>query len=556
MVDGIGNSKAHQLLVSDFGNDKLQTDTSTQLRGLNRARGEGRTSILELGALGRFKAHVAHLGDRTNFVTQQNALVVRAFTNALSRNGVSSELRDRAVAHLQSQASQLNANKTLLSFADLGQALEVLDDHARQTLESYLPASVEGKSAIFKVETDGAAFKALAEKHNINTPELKEQFRHGLEARIFGLANHPEGGPAAAVSSLAEAAEEAAVGLRPGTYDKSVKELFAEFPTDFHGAKSLQDGAYQIAGKPDHQTFIYFKRVSSDNIPYDLQGANDLRDAKLGKTERASTPAAQGKWADVPQKFHFSVDVKALHEGNAWPLLHKLLTSEENPFLQWKIGNADGLSQSAALDRAGVDNQFLKEGPRLFTPTDNTKKQYYSIPRMEDKVNIERAQHEVRLKGLEKGTVTQEAVDSSARNLASLEADLGFLRASYKTAIEDVNPGRCVDGAQFTLYTQNEKGKPWEAGDVKKYTQFLSKLESVLTEAGIKPGELPASDATIPGLRFATFRDEAVGDAAEAADPTLNYQNPPESLRQQYRDTPFYKFVTEAVASEIPAVRV
>ena len=153
--------------------------------------------------------------------------------------------------------------------------------------------------------------------------------------------------------------------------------------------------------------------------------------------------------------------------------------------------------------------------------------------------------------------MTQAEFDKFGREVAAQEAELNFVLSEYKKKHESLSSnGRCVDGAQFTLYTQNDPDKPWKAEDVKKYTQFLSKLEGVLTQAGIQPGELPESDVTIPGLRFATFRDEDLGDAAEKKHDGLDYQKPPEWLKDQYRGTDFYKLSAEAVAGQIPAIQV
>jgi hypothetical protein len=38
---------------------------------------------------------------------------------------------------------------------------------------------------------------------------------------------------------------------------------------------------------------------------------------------------------------------------------------------------------------------------------------------------------------------------------------------------------------------------------------------------------LPESDVVVPGLRFATFRDEGLGDVAEKSHAGLEKQNPP-----------------------------
>jgi hypothetical protein len=557
MVGSIGpNSNTHQLAVSEFSNEQLKTSANKELRSVDRTP-RGSSTILEKGKLGRFVAQALHLGRRTEFVTEQNNKVVAAFARALEKKGVDGALKDHAVQSLRERVTQLNAQKDILTFADLDSVLEQMDTEAQEILTSYLPASTADSKGMLSIKADGELFTAIAEKHKLDTPELKEKFRNAFEGRVLGLANDPKGGPGAVLHSIQEIAEGSAVGLKPGQYDKPVLDLFNEFPAGMKEPKIIQDNKYQIQGYPGPQTFIYFKRTNADSIPYDAQGAVDRHQAALGDTARADSQAAKGLWTDVPQKFHFSVDKQALHNGQAWPLLHELLTSDENPFMQWKIGNANGFAALANTDLAELKKEFFEKGPRLASGPTGKTKSYPPIPEMELDLQVAKNRQGIRQKYVSEGSMTQAEFDKFGREVAAQEAELNFVLSAYKKKHESLSSnGRCVDGAQFTLYTQNDPDKPWKAEDVKKYTQFLSKLEGVLTQAGIQPGELPESDVTIPGLRFATFRDEDLGDAAEKKHDGLDYQKPPEWLKDQYRATDFYKLSAEAVASPIPAIQV
>jgi hypothetical protein len=558
MVGKIGtNTSTHQLAVSEFSNEQLKNTANRELRALDRSRG-GSSTILDKGTLGRFVAHALHLGQRTEFVREQNTKVVAAFARALDHKGIDGTLRDHAVQSLRERVANLNSQKTILTFADLDSVLEQMDAKALDIVTSYLPASSDKAKGMLKIKEDGAQFTAIAEKHKLETPEIKEKFRNALEARILGLANDPQVGPSAVLHSLHELAEESAVGLTPGHYDKPVVDLFNEFPVGLTDPKIIQDGSYQIQGNPKEgaQTFIYFKRNSADNIPYDAQGAVDRRQAALGNSAKADTPAAKGLWANAEQKYHFSVDKQALHNGQAWPLLHDLLTSEENPFLQWKIGNPNGLGASVKTELDHLKKDFFETGPQLVSDASGKKKTYPPIPQMEQDLEKAKNLQGLRKDMVTKGSMSQDDYNKYGRALAAQEAEVNYVLGEFKKKHEDLSSdGRCVDGAQFTLYTQNDPDKPWQADDVKKYTQFLSKLEDILTNAGIEPGQLPESDVVVPGLRFATVRDEGIGDAAERSHAGLDYQNPPEWLKQQYRDTDFFKLSAQTVSLENPAIK-
>jgi hypothetical protein len=539
--------------VSDLSNSELAKATNKELRQAGRLR-ESSTTLLEAGAFGRFKAHLGALGGRTAFVTEQNNKIVAAFDNALKRQHIDTPLRDFAVKQLRAQVTELNAKKTLLSFTNLDAALKALDHQAHETVLSYLPARAENQGSVFDTQEDGAQFKALAEKHGLNTPELREKFRAGLEARLFGTATSPQAGPQTAFHYLADFAEEAAVGAHPSkSYDKPVKELFAEFPHGLDKPKSLSDGHYQIQGKSEggSQTFLFFKRVNAENIPYDCQGALDQRTAQLtGSTAAAETPAAKGEWIDSNQKFHFSVDKSALQDGKAWPILHKLLSSEENPFLQWKIGNPLGLAACRDLEVSDIKHDFFEKGPTLISTT-GSERRHKPIPQLESIVASLINEQKARESLLADNTITQKDFDKFALEIEARQAELAFVKNSYKQKLEDASGDRCIDGAQFTLYTQHNPEQPWQLGEVQRYTKFLAKLEQILTSEGIPPGNLPASDVAVPGLSYATFRDEAVSDAAEADNPGLNYQNPPAWLLDNYRNTPFHQLAVQAGEAQV-----
>jgi len=93
------NPGAHQLVVSSQTNADLPSATNTELgdvrgRILRGRDANGSSTILEQGALGRFTAHVLHLGSRTSFVSEENNKVVAAFASALQKRNVSRSLSD------------------------------------------------------------------------------------------------------------------------------------------------------------------------------------------------------------------------------------------------------------------------------------------------------------------------------------------------------------------------------------------------------------------------------------------------------------------------------
>jgi len=207
---------------------------------------------------------------------------------------------------------------------------------------------------------------------------------------------------------------------------------------------------------------------------------------------------------------------------------------------------------------------LLKEYKEGYTVTNKTtgKKTFVdSIPTQLSKLETEKRQLELRRTLLKQGTITENDFKKFELQVKNLELEVNGNIAKFdeqRQAHLDVisgKSGRLVSSAQFTLYTQHEEGKEWKPEEVKKYTDFLLKVEKAIEAAGVAPvAELPASDAPVPGLKYATFRDEGIGDAAErralkAKDTSFNYQQPPASLIQEYRDSPFFKLAAQQVAS-------
>ena len=563
----IGGGAPHNILVTTASDDTVKAETNKQLNNLLTSKAVvkqfgGKENSLEQS---RFQRFIVSIPKRLSFsydsyVGKQNALIKESFVRALSSKNVEAGYSQAITTSLDRRIATLNSSRDILKFEDLEEVLSIADKSAKRELLSYLPAS-NGKQSQIDAPTDGAKFKALAAQYKLDTPEKKERFRTVLEGRIFAIANGV--GSWAAQQSLASVADSAAARTSfdgvPPRLDKSLNEILDEYPLGLETEKFLHDGSFQLQGYPDDgaQNFVFFKRFSNEGVPYDEQQFYDLHAAKNGAPEKADTPAAKGQLADVPQKFHFSVPSETLANNKAWAPLHALLISDENPFNQWKISNHKSIQQQDASLLPGIEKKW-KEGWTVTDPETNQTKTFESIPKQQQKVEIERGQLEIRRTLHKEGGISDRDFKKFELEFKDLELEVqGNVDrlTQQKRDVEETlaGKGRLVGNAQFTLYTQHEKGQDWKPEEVKKYTDFLLKLEKTVQDLGIEPDELPASDAVVPGLRFATFRDEAIADAAEvrakeAGDKTFNYQAPPASLLQEYRDSPFFKLASQEVA--------
>jgi hypothetical protein len=562
MVNPIGPSDAHNILVTTATNDVVRAETNEALSKLVADKGLNSDSAKVL-TQSKFQRFIVSIPKRLTFsydsyVSQQNKLVKEAFVTALHSSKVNAGFENEAVKSLNQRIRTLNSSKDILRFEDLEQALSFADDSAKKQLLSYLPAS-NGAKSLIDAPGDGARFKELAAKYKLDTPELREKFRTSLEARVY--ADAIDRGSSSAEFFIDTNAEAAASRVRLAEHPPLAQPLTAildEFPFGLTEEKFLQDGKFEVQGKPDHgaQSFVFFKRTNAEGIPYDAQQFHDLHAAKSGAPEKADTAAARGELNDANQKFHLSVPAEALANNKAWEPLHKLLTSDESPFNQWKISNATSLVKADAQQLAALEKDY-KEGWTVKNKQTGKTKTYESIPNQLKQLDIEKAQLELRRDIHLKGGISDrdfakfELVFKDKQ--AEVQGHIDHYNEERRGLLETLNgKGRLVGGAQFTLYTQHAKDKSWKPEEVKKYTDFLLKLENTLKDLGIPPGDLPESDATVPGLQYATFRDEAIGDAAEEkaqeqGDQSFNYQKPPESLLQQYRDSPFFKLAAQEV---------
>ena len=563
----IGGGAPHNVLVTTASDDTVKAETTKQLDHLLA----NKTVVKQVGGKenslvqSRFQRFLVSIPKRLsfsydNYVGKQNALIKESFVRALASKSVEAGFQHTITTSLDRRIATLNRSRDILKFEDLEEVLSIADKSAKKELLSYLPAS-NGKASQIDAPSDGAKFKALAAKYNLDTPEKKERFRSIVEGRIFATANGH--GSWAAQSSLPSVADSAAARVSfdgvPPPLNKSLNDILDEYPPGLEDEKLLQDGSFQLQGYPDDgaQSFVFFKRFSTEGVPYDEQQFYDLHAAKNGAPEKANTAAAKGQLADVPQKFHFSVPSETLANNKAWEPLHRLLTSDENPFNQWKISNHKSIQQQDAALLPGIEKKW-KDGWTETDPGTKKTKTFESIPKQLERLDIEKKQLELRRDLHTKGTISDKDFKKFELELEDLELEVkGNVDrlTQQKRDIEQTvaGKGRLVGNAQFTLYTQHEKGKDWKPEEVKKYTDFLLKLEKTVQDLGIEPDELPASDAVVPGLRFATFRDEAIADAAEerakeAGDKTFNYQAPPASLLQEYRDSPFFKLASQEVA--------
>lgn len=561
MPDKIGSSTPHNVLVTNASDETIHAETSKALDGITHKQG-GDPNVLGQSKWQRFKVSVFKrlTGNYGAYVKTQNTNVKKAFVTALSSGKINAGNIGLAQNLLDKQIRQANADKHILTFQDLDQVLSLVDQSAKKELLSYLPSS-NGTKSLIDAPQDGSNFLKLATKYGLDTPELKEKFRTSLETRLFALA-HEEGASAADAALEDYAIAAAARVSKGGTHaplDGPLTAIYDEFPNGLTDSKFIQDGKFEVQGKPEHgsQTFIFFKRTSDEGVPYDAQRFADLQAAKNGAPEKANTPAAKGALSDVPQKFHVSVPPDLLLNNTAWKPVHDLLTSDESPFNQWKISNITSLKKSdqATLDDLESDyqkgyNKVSRNGEKRFID---------SVPNQIAQLNIDKQQQEIRARGLESGSISQKEFNVHELRIKNRESEINAQIAKYEetkktlqTALSD-SSGRLVANAQFTLYTQHAKGEPWQPEEVKKYTDFLLKIETALKQAGVPPVGLPASDAPVPGLQYATFRDEAIGDAAEAAAADagveLDYTNPPDSLIQEYKNSPFFKLAADQIAA-------
>jgi len=561
MPDKIGSSVPHNVLVTSASDETIHAETSKALDGITHQQGD-KPNVLGQTKWQRFKVSVLLrlTGKYDAYVKAQNSNVKNAFVAALSSGkvnagnvGLAQNLLDKTIRHA-------NADKHILTFQDLDQVLSLVDQSAKKELLSYLPSS-NGTKSLIDAPQDGTKFLQLATKYGLDTPELKEKFRTSLETRLFALAH--EEGAGAADAALDDYAVAAAARVSKGgvhaPLNGPLTSFYNEFPNGLSESKYIQDGKFEAQGKPEHgaQTFIFFKRVSDEGVPYDAQKFADLQAAKNGAPEKANTPAAKGALSDVPQKFHVSVPPDLLLNNTAWAPVHQLLTSDESPFNQWKISNIPSLKK---VDQAALDalNKDYEQG--YFRVSRSGEKKFIdSVPNQIAQLNIEKNLQKLRVNEVTSGRLSQKEFDVHELRIKNRESEINAQVAKYEeskktleTALSD-SSGRLVANAQFTLYTQHAKGEPWQPEEVKKYTDFLLKIETALKQAGVPPVGLPASDAPVPGLQYATFRDEDIGDAAETAATDagveFDYTNPPDSLIQEYKNSPFFKLAADQIAA-------
>ena len=561
MPEKIGSSTPHNVLVTNASDETIHAETSKALDGIAHQKA-GDPNVLGQTKWQRFKVSVLLRlsGKYGAYVKAQNTNVKNAFVTALNSRQVNAGNIALAQRFLNQEIRKANADKHILTFQDLDQVLSLVDQSAKKELLSYLPSS-NGTKSLIDAPKDGTNFLRLASKYGLDTPELKEKFRTSLETRLFALA-HDEGA-GAAEAALEDFAVAAAARVSKGGVHAPLSgpltSFYDEFPSGLSASKFIQDGKFEAQGKPEHgaQTFIFFKRVSDEGVPYDAQKFADLQAAKNGAPEKANTPAAKGALSDVPQKFHVSVPPDLLLNNTAWKPVHDLLTSDESPFNQWKISNIPSLKKAdqASLDDLEKDyskgyNKLLSNGKTKFVD---------SIPNQQAQLNIEKNLQKLRVNEVKVGRLSQEEFDAHELRITNRETEINAQIAKYEdtkkslqTALSD-SSGRLVANAQFTLYTQHAKGEPWKPEEVKKYTDFLLKIETALKQAGVPPVGLPASDAPVPGLQYATFRDEDIGDNAEAAAADagvdFDYTNPPDSLIEEYKNSPFYQLAADQIAA-------
>ena len=177
-------------------------------------------------------------------------------------------------------------------------------------------------------------------------------------------------------------------------------------------------------------------------------------------------------------KIHFNVSREAVPE--AWQVLQPLLLSTDNPFLTWK------------MTVIGNANRLCDDHWRWV----------------------------------------------ARRELAgdwNVDADQERTYATRRTR-------RLVEGMQFTLYPAVISQDLHYGISGPKFRHFLNCVDRTLAESGVKPGRMPDSDVTIPGLVYSTYRHGACGTRGT----DLREAPITEETLKSLRETPFYRAITNS----------
>lgn len=104
------------------------------------------------------------------------------------------------------------------------------------------------------------------------------------------------------------------------------------------------------------------------------------------------------------------------------------------------------------------------------------------------------------------------------------------------TDMERVEPGgRVSGGAQFTLYVKPDAADSrYTAQGLNSIRHFVERLESVMTEHNIQPGQHPDSDVRPFHWQFTSYRNEMRSEREGGEEQSLALRN-----------EPFYRLVTE-----------
>lgn len=104
------------------------------------------------------------------------------------------------------------------------------------------------------------------------------------------------------------------------------------------------------------------------------------------------------------------------------------------------------------------------------------------------------------------------------------------------TDIARADPGSRVRvGAQLTLYVRPDQATaPYHAAMLSEIRQFIAALDSRLAEAGVIPGEHPASDIRPPQWSFVSYRNEMISG-----------RDGSDIEHQKLSESPFYRLMTE-----------
>ena len=221
-----------------------------------------------------------------------------------------------------------------------------------------------------------------------------------------------------------------------------------------------------------------YKRVGGFGARIPSATDSFVRFKKLA-TDGTHVLSLAGKLQESAQnKIHFNLDREAVPQ--AWQVLQTLLLSPDNPFLHWKM-------------------TVIENAERLCDD------HWRWVARRELAGDL------------------------------NVDADQERTFATRRTR-------RLVEGMQFTLYPAVVSQDHHYGISGPQFRHFLTCVDRTLAENRVKPGRMPDSDVTIPGLVYSTYRHGACGTRGT----DMREEPITEEMLESLRTTPFYRAISNS----------